>query len=139
MHGILRPFLGWVPSCCLKLLDKLQNQICRTVGPSLAASLEPLTNHQNVASLRLSSRYYFSRSLSELAQLVALPYSRERSTHYSDRFHDFSVTNPRCYKNVYVSSFFTCAARPQNFLPIECFPLTYDLNGFNSNIFTDIF
>ena len=139
MHGILRPLLGWVPSCCLKLLDKLQNQICRTVGPSLAASLEPLTNHQNVASLRLSSRYYFSRSLSKLAQLVALPYSRERSTHYSDRFHDFSVTNPRCYKNVYVSSFFTCAARPQNFLPIECFPLTYDLNGFNSNIFTDIF
>ena len=30
-------------SCYLKLLDKLQKQICRTVGPSLTASLEPLT------------------------------------------------------------------------------------------------
>ena len=30
------------PSCYLELLDKLQKQICRTVGPSLAASLEPL-------------------------------------------------------------------------------------------------
>ena len=30
------------PSCSLELLDKLQKQICRTVGPSLAISLEPL-------------------------------------------------------------------------------------------------
>ena len=29
---------------CLELLDKLQKQICRTVGPSLAASLEPLAH-----------------------------------------------------------------------------------------------
>ena len=33
------------PSCYLELLDKLQKQICRTVGPSLAASLEPLAYH----------------------------------------------------------------------------------------------
>ena len=33
-----------VRSCHLKLLDKLQKRICRTVGPSLAASLEPLTD-----------------------------------------------------------------------------------------------
>ena len=31
-----------VPSCCLELLDKLQKWIYRTVGPSLATSLEPL-------------------------------------------------------------------------------------------------
>ena len=29
------------PSCYLELLDKLQKRICRTVGPLLAASLEP--------------------------------------------------------------------------------------------------
>ena len=29
------------PSCYLELLDKLQKWICRTVGPSLATSLEP--------------------------------------------------------------------------------------------------
>ena len=29
-------------SCYLELLDKLEKRICRTVGPSLAASLEPL-------------------------------------------------------------------------------------------------
>ena len=39
------------PSCYLELLDKLQKQICRTVGSSLAASLEPLAHHWNAASL----------------------------------------------------------------------------------------
>ena len=32
------------PSCYLKLLDKLQKRICKTVGPSIAASLEPLAH-----------------------------------------------------------------------------------------------
>ena len=30
------------PSCYLELLDKLQKQVCRTVGPPLAVSLELL-------------------------------------------------------------------------------------------------
>ena len=63
------------PSCYLELLDKLQKQICRTVCPSLAASLEPLTHRRNVASLSLFYRYYFSRCSSKLAQLVLLPFS----------------------------------------------------------------
>ena len=49
------------PSCYLELLDKLQKQICRTVDPSLAASLEPLTQPWNVASLSLFCRCYFVR------------------------------------------------------------------------------
>ena len=122
------------PSCYLELLDKLQKQICRTVGPSLAASLEPLAHRQNVASLSLFYRYYFGRCSSELAQLVSLPFSRGRSTRYSDRLHDFSVTIPRCYKDVYVNSFFPPTARLWNSLPIECSPLTYNLNGFKSRI-----
>ena len=77
------------PSCYLELLDKLKKRICRTVGPSLAASLEPLAHCRNVASLSLFYRYYFGRCSSELAELVPLPYSRGRSTHCSDRLHDF--------------------------------------------------
>ena len=53
-------------------IDKLQKQICRTVGPSLAASLGPLAHCQNVARFRLFYRYYFGRCSSELAQLVPL-------------------------------------------------------------------
>ena len=71
---------------------------------------------------------------SELAQLVPLPYSRGRSTRYSDRLHDSSVTIPRCYKDLYVNSFFPRTAGLWKSLPIDCFPLTYDLNGFKSRI-----
>ena len=118
------------PSCYLELLDKLQKQICRTVCPSFATSLEPLAHHQNVASLFY--RYYFGRCSSELAQLIPLPFSRGRSTRYSDRLHDFSVIIPRCYKDVCVSSFFPRTVRLWNFLPLECFLLNADLNGFKS-------
>ena len=118
----------------LGLLDKLQKRICRTVGPSLAASVEPLAYRRNVASLSFFYRYYFGRCSYELAQLVPLPYSRGRSTRYSDRLDDFSVTIPRCYKDVYVNSFFSRTDRLWNSLSIECFPLTYDLNGFKSRI-----
>ena len=105
----------------------------RSVGPSLAVSLESLVHRRNVASLIILYSYYFGRCSSELTQLVPLPYSRGRSTRYSDRLHDFSVTIPRCYKDVYVNSFFPRTARLWNSRPrIECFPLTYDLNGFKS-------
>ena len=77
---------------------------------------------------------YFGRCSSELAELVPLPYSQERFTCYSDRFLDFSVTIPRCYKVVYVSSFVYHTARLWHSLTIECFPLTYDISGFKSRI-----
>ena len=99
-------FWAGAPSCYLELLDKLQKQICRTVGPSLPACLEPLAHSRNVASLSLYYRYYFGRCSSELAQLVPLTYCWGKSTDYSDRYHDFSVTFPRCYKDVFVNSFF---------------------------------
>ena len=99
------------PSCYLELLDKLQKRICRTVGPSLATSLEPLAHRRNVASLSLFYKYYFGRCSSELAELVPLAYSRGRSTRSSDRLHDFSVTIPRCYKDVSANSFFPRTAR----------------------------
>ena len=139
--SIIRPCMEYcchvwagAPSCYLDLLDKLQKRICRIVGPSLAACLEPLAHCRNVASLSLFYRYYFGRCSSELAQLVPLPFSRGRSTRYFDRLHDFSVTIPRCYKDVYVNSFFPRTVKLWNSLPIECFPLTYDLSGVKSRI-----
>ena len=91
---------------------------------SFAASLEPLAHRRNLASLSLFYRYYFSRCSFEKAQLAPLPYSRGRSTRYSDRLHDFSVNIPRFYKDVYVKSCFPRTARLWNSLPIECFNLT---------------
>ena len=122
------------PSYYLELLGMLRRWICRTAGPSPAASLEPLAHCWNVASLRLFYRYYFGRCSSEQAQLVPLPFSRGRSTCYSDRLHDFSVTIAWCYKGIYVNSSFPRAARLWNSLPIECFPLTQGHGSFKSRI-----
>ena len=122
------------PSCYLELLDNLQKQICRTVCLSLASSLEPVAHCQNVASLSLFYRYYLGRCSSKLAQLVPLPYSRERYARYSDRLHDFSFNIPRCYKDAYDNGFFPRTARLWNSLPMECFRLIYDFNGFKSRI-----
>ena len=101
------------PSCYLDMLDK----ICRTIGLSLAASLELLAYHQNVTSLSLFYSYYFGRCSFELVELVPLPQFRDRSTHYSNRLHDFSVTILWCYKICNVSSFSPCTAT--NYLPAE--------------------
>ena len=101
------------PSCYFELLDKLQKRAYRTVGPSLGASLEPLTHRRKVASLSFFYRYYFGRCSSELAELVPLPQSRGRSTGYSVflQIAYFSVTIPRCYKDIYGSSLFPLTAR----------------------------
>ena len=123
------------PSCYLELLDKLQKKISRNVGPSLAASLEPLAHRQNVASVSIFYKYYFDRCSSEMAQLVSLPFSRGRFTRYSERLHDFSVTIPTCYKDVYVNSFFPHTGRLWNSVRRECFHLTYNVNDFNLNDF----
>ena len=56
------------PSCYLELLDKLQKRICRTVGLSLAASLEPLAHCRNVVSL---SHFYRH---TEFCQLWIFPW-----------------------------------------------------------------
>ena len=58
------------------MLDKQQKQICRTVGPSLPASLEPLAHCPDVFSTGIT---LIDVHL-DLAQLVPFPYSRGRST-----------------------------------------------------------
>ena len=124
---------AWAPRF-LEMLDKLHKRICRTVCPSLVASLEPLAHRRNVVSLIFFYSYYFGRCSSELAQLVPRPHFQGRSTCYSDRSHDISVTIPRCYKDVYVNSFFPVTFSPWNSLPREHFPLSNDLNSFKSKI-----
>ena len=80
--------------CCLEMLDKQQKQVYRKYIAKaysksryiLAAFIEPMGHHWVVAEV--------------LAELFAFSYSFRRSTHYSDRLYDFSVTIPRCYKDL---------------------------------------
>ena len=108
-------FLAGAPSCSLELLDKLRKRIYRTAGPSIAASVEPLAHRRNVTSLSVVYRYYFGRCSSGLVQLVPLPFSQGRSTCYSHRLHDFSVTFARCYEDVCVNSLFLQQCKSTDF------------------------
>ena len=119
------------PSCYLELLGKLQKQICRTVGPSLAAFLEPLAHGRNLVSLSLFYRHYFGRCSSELTQLVPFLFLKGGLLVILIDCMIFCVIIPRCY----INSFFPRTATLWNSLLIECFaPWTYDLNGFKSRI-----
>ena len=109
--------------CSLGLSELLQNRYARLSVLRLL-SVEPFAHRRNVASWSLFYRNYFGRFSSELAQLVPLPFFRGI---------------PRCYQDVFVNSFFPRTARLWNPLPIECFPLTYDLNCFKSRINRHLF
>lgn len=69
------------------MLNKLQKQVSKVVGPALAVSLETLakSNQSKVFSVGITLQCY-----SKLAKLV--PLADGRSTSYSNRLHDFSVT-----------------------------------------------
>ena len=135
MYGVLLSCLGWCPQLLLwiaRQTTKTDMQDCWSL--LIAASLEPLAHCGNAAGLSLYYRYYFGRCSSELAQMVPVYFSRGDSTRYSDILHNFSVTIPRCYEDVCVNSFFPRTAKLWNSLPIECFPLTYDLSDLKSRI-----
>ena len=120
------------PNYYLELFDMLQKQICRTVCPSLAASLEHPDDHRrNVASLSHFYRYYFGRCSSEPAQLVPLPYSHGRSTCYSDKLHDF-LSLFLYVTGISLLPVSFLALLDSGILPIECFDLCS--TGFMSRI-----
>ena len=107
------------PSCYLELLDQLQKQICRTSGSSFAVSLEPQAHHQNVAILS------FGRCSPELAQLVPLLEGGLLVILIDCMI--FLSPFLAVTRMSYVNCFFPRITKMQNSLPIECFPLTYDL------------
>ena len=128
--------LAGAPSCYLELLVKLQKWICRTVGPSLAASLEPLAHRRNVASLSLFYRVYIT--------LVDAHLNWLNWFHFLILEGGLLVILIDCM--IFLSAFlhvkrmsmptvsFLTRLRFWTSLPIECFPLTYDLSGFKPRI-----
>ena len=138
---IIRPCMEYcchvwagAPSCHFELLDKLQRQICGTVGPSFAASLEPLAHRRNVASLSffigitlvdvlLNWFNWFHFLFLEGGLLVILI----DCMFFLSPFLDVTRMSMSTVS-------FLAQLGLWNSLAIECFPLTYNLNGFKSRI-----
>ena len=128
MSGLVFLAASWICLICYKnryvFVELLVLHLLPLSNPWLIIEMWPVKVFSN--------KYYFGRCSSELVHLVPLPYSQEVSTQYSDIQDDFSVTICRCYKGVFVNSFFPHTATLRNSLPIECFAFTYGLNGFKS-------
>ena len=74
LHRIRHCVWAGRSSCCLDIWDKLQKWICRTIGPSLVATLDwNLTSLLKCSQLSLFYRCYFGMCSSKLAELVPLP------------------------------------------------------------------
>lgn len=85
------------------------------VGPHLPVYLKTWAHCQNM--VRIS--HFISISLDDLVEMIILLYSCGRSTRYSNRLQDFSVSIPRFYKDVLANHLFICTAKRNNFLLIE--------------------
>ena len=48
----------------------VEKRVCKSAGPTLRASREPLAHCQNVASLSLFYTYYFGTCSSEMVELI---------------------------------------------------------------------
>ena len=102
------------PSCYLELLHKLQKRISTTVSSSLHASLEPLEPSCVQVLVDVHLNWPWFNFLVPKGDLIVI------------------LIHCMICHYVYVNSFFPHAAKFWNFLSTECFPLTYDLNGFKS-------
>ena len=116
------------------MTGKIQTWLCRAVDPTFVGSPEPLAHGRNIVSLSLFCKYNFGESSSELAELVSFLYSCGRCTRcFNNKLCSFSVIIVKC---VFANSFFPCTLRLWHSLPVECSPLTYDINGLNTYILT---
>ena len=74
------------------------------------------------------------RCSSKLAQLITLPYFCGSYTRCSDRLYDFSLSIPTCHQDVFVNSFFPCAAKTLEISAIRMLLFSDDLNNFKCSI-----
>ena len=93
------------PYCFLDMFDRLQRLLCRTLGPTFAASLISLTCRCS----KSFCKHYFGRWLNWLLShnlVWVLPVILTS--------HTFSVNIPRFPMDVYVNDFFLCTVRLWN-------------------------
>ena len=127
MYEILLSCLGWCPQLLFGIVrqaTKMDMQGCWSLTCCFSGTLGSLSK---CGQLKSFLQVILGRCSSELAQLVPLCFSRGRSSRYSDKWYGFSVAIPRCYKDVYVNSFFPGTVKLWN-------SLTYDASGFKSRI-----
>ena len=134
MYGILLSHLGWCPNLLLGIVRQAAETNMHKCWSLTCCFSWTLGSSLKCGKLSLLTGISMVDVLQNWLKWFHFLFSRERSTHYSVRSHDFSANIPRCYKDVYVSSFFPGSARLWDSLSVECLHLSYNLNGYKSRI-----
>ena len=116
----------------LLLIATLKSWIsCRDgcAGLLLVLHLLLVLNHHRWNSVNPQELFWTADVYLNCLNWCHFPYSRGRSTNYSDRLHGCSAASPRCYKDIYVNSFFPRTALFWNSLPVECLTLEPFVSG----------
>ena len=138
----IRPFLeycshvwGGAPKSTLCLLDKVQSKAVRLINnPNLTKSLQPLSHRGLVGDLSIFYRYFNGHCSQEIRDIIPVPLMRFRTTRSSTHSHPFQVSLPNPRTLSHKSSFIPRTCNLWNVLPSSCFPESYNLPSFKSNV-----
>ena len=126
---------GGAPKTTLCLLDKIQSKAIRlTNNPNLTKSLQPLSHRRLVGDLSIFYRYFNGHCSQEIRDIIPVPLRRVRTTRSSTHSHPFQVSLPTSRTLSHKSSFIPRTCNLWNVLPSSCFPESYNVPSFKSNV-----
>ena len=118
-----------------RLLDKVQSKAIRLINnPNLTKSLQPLSHRRLVGDLSIYYRYFNGHCSQEIRDIIPVPLRRVTTTRSSTHSHPFQVSLPNPRTLSHESSFIPRTCNLWNVLPSSCFPESYNLPSFKSNI-----
>ena len=119
----------------LCLLEKVQSKAIRLINnPNLTKSLQPLSHRRLVGDLSIYYRYFHEHCSQEIRDIISVPLRRVRTTSSSTHSHPFKVSLPNPRTLSHKSSFIPRTCNLWNVLPSSCFPESYNLPSFKSEI-----
>ena len=139
------------PSFCRVLLPRLgrcskiyslssrqspvQSKAIRLINnPNLTKSLQPLSHRRSVGDLSIFYRYFNGHCSQEIRDIIPVPLRRVRTTRSSTHSHPFQVSLPNPRTLSHKSSFIPRTCNLWNVLSSSCFPESYNLPSFKSNV-----
>ena len=126
---------GWASKSTLCLLDKVQSKAIRLINnPNLTKLLQPLSHRRLVGDLSIFYRYFNGHCSQEIRDIIPVPLRHVRTTRSSTHSHPFQVSLPNPRTLSHKSSFTPRTCNLWNVLPSSCFPESYNLPSFKSNV-----
>ena len=119
----------------LCLLDKVQSQAIPLINnPNLTKSIPPLSHCRLVGDLSIVYRQFHRHCFQESRGIIPVPLRHVRTTRSSAHSHPFQLSLPNSRTLSHKSSFIPRTCNSWNVLPSSCFPESYNLPSFKSNV-----